>query len=99
MELQYTDHGMTNSLTLQIDPRSQTIYIYLRPIKAGGVARTEKMGEGVMADLDSKGALLGVELLGIKAVSRLFSLVKTDKRFESLGELSPKENLLTKMIA
>ena len=52
-----------------------------------------------MADLDSEGALLGVELLGTEAVTKLFSIVGTDKRFEVLRELSPKENLLAKMIA
>jgi len=75
------------------------MYIYLRPIRAAGVARTEKLGEGVLADLDTKGHLLGVELLGSKAVGKLFALASMDERLEPIRELAPKRALLARMIA
>ncbi|MBI4563766.1 MAG: DUF2283 domain-containing protein [Planctomycetes bacterium] len=80
-------------------PRGHSLHIYLRPIRAGGVARTEDVGDGVLADLDKGGCPLGVELLGAKAVSRLFSLVGKDERFNPVRELAPKKRLLARMIA
>lgn len=90
---------MNPHLTLQIDPRSNSAYIYLRPIQAGGVARTENLGNGVMADFDDTGTLIGVELLGPKAVEHLFSLVSTNAALSALIELEPKRRWLERLIA
>lgn len=90
---------MTPHLTIQIDPRSNSAYIYLRPIESGGVARTQNLGSGVMADFDAAGALIGVELLGTNAVDHLFSLVSKDAQLSPLIELEPKRRWLERMIA
>ncbi len=90
---------MSDHLTLQIDPRRQSIYIYLRPIDAGGVDRTEKMDEGVLADFDSAGELVGVEVLGERAVQALFSLLGKEARLAPLNELAGKGEFLSRLIA
>ncbi len=90
---------MSEHLTIQIDPRHHSIYIYLRAIDAGGVARTESVGAGVLADLGPDGELLGVELLGPGAVQTFFSLVPVRDQFRSLRELEPKKDLLERLIA
>lgn len=90
---------MSDHLTLQVDPRSHSMYIYLRPIREGGVAKTERVGEGMLADFGRRGQLLGVELLGSKAVGRMFSIASRQKRFKGLRELASKRGLLQRLIA
>ncbi len=90
---------MDPDLTVQVNPAGRAIYIYLRPIRAGGVARTEQVCDGVMADFGRRGELLGVELLGSKAVGRLFSRVGKESRFKALRPLASKKALLARLIA
>mgnify|MGYP001568087041 CR=1 FL=1 len=90
---------MSEHLTLQIDPRRQTLYIYLRPVGPGGVCRTEKLHDGVLADFDSAGDLVGVEVLGEKAVQALFSLLDKEARLAPLNELAGKGDILRRLIA
>lgn len=90
---------MSRDLLVQVDPEGHSIYIYLKAIKAGGVARTERVGDGILADFGPRGDLLGVELLGPKAVTRLFAAVVRKGRFRSLRELAPKKDLLRRLIA
>ena len=89
----------SNQLSIQIDPRHRALYIYLRPIRAGGVTKTEQLAEGLMADLGANGEILGVEVLGADAVEKLFDLVSTQERFSALRELSTKKDALRRMIA
>jgi hypothetical protein len=73
----------------------------MRAIERGvsGVARTQKLGNGVTADFDEAGTLIGVELLGTKAVEHLFSLVSTNAQLSALVELEPKRRWLERLIA
>ena len=45
------------------DSEVDTAYFYLKKIKKGEVVRTIKLQPWLLADLDKKGALLGIEML------------------------------------
>lgn len=90
---------MAAHLTLQLDPENHSIYIYLQPAERCRVARTEELDKGVLLDLGKRGRLLGVEILGVKAVTALFSRVAKEARLKPLAALASKKSLLARLIA
>ena len=90
---------MAAHLTLELDPQNHSIYIYLQPAEGHKVARTEQIDQGVLLDLGKRGRVLGVEILGAKAVSALFSRVAQEPRLRPLAALASKKNLLARLIA
>ncbi len=57
---------MISPTEVRIDRAAGAGYVYYRHLAAGErVARTERVGEAVVADFDSNGTLLGVEVLAL----------------------------------
>ncbi|MGV8152434.1 MAG: DUF2283 domain-containing protein [Candidatus Nanoarchaeia archaeon] len=52
---------MTIKITL--DKEADAAYIYLKEIAAGEVAKTISLNDSINVDLDSKGQVLGIEIL------------------------------------
>jgi uncharacterized protein YuzE len=90
---------MATHLTLQLDPENHSLYIYVRPADKKEVTRTEVIEEGVLLDLGKRGRLMGVEVLGSKAVGKLFSRVSKEPRLKPLEKLAGKKSLLARLIA
>ena len=57
--------GELKSLRITLEATDSGVlgYVYLREIDRGAAAKTEDMGQGIMADYDAQGELLGVEFL------------------------------------
>jgi len=53
-------HGATK---VTYDPEADAAYFSVKKIKKGEVARTIRLQSWLLADLDKKGALLGIEML------------------------------------
>lgn len=53
-------------MSWELDPESQTAYLYVKGHPGQRVTRTKEAHEGrVYVDLDPHGAILGVEVLGV----------------------------------
>ena len=91
--------NMAAHLTLQLDPENHSLYIYVHPIGKKDVTHTEQIAKGVLIDLGKRGKLMGVEVLGSKAVAELFQRVRKEPRLKPLEKLAAKKSLLARLIA
>ncbi|HEU5394902.1 MAG TPA: DUF2283 domain-containing protein [Candidatus Methylomirabilis sp.] len=58
-------------MKINYDPQADALYI---KFQEGESARTKKVAEGIMVDLDEKGLLYGIEILGAKERMPLLDL-------------------------
>ena len=64
-------------MKLEYDKEADAAYIYLEyPIKKGQAKNTIELNENIMLDFDSKGKLLGVEILNASKVLNKKTLVE-----------------------
>ena len=54
----------------EYDREANALYLYLREIPDGAVARTVELAEGVYLDADAEGRTLGVEFLDLSDFDR-----------------------------
>ncbi|MDZ7702925.1 MAG: DUF2283 domain-containing protein [Trueperaceae bacterium] len=64
-------------MTLTLDPTVDALYIHLH---AGDIAQTVEFEDDIYLDVDHAGRVLGVEMLGVKALSDF--LMRHDGRLE-----------------
>jgi uncharacterized protein YuzE len=58
-------------MKINYDPQADALYI---KFQEGESARTKKVAEGILIDLDEKGLLYGIEILGAKERMPLLDL-------------------------
>ena len=73
-------------MKINYDPEADALYI---KFQEGESARTKKVAEGILIDLDEKGLLYGIEILGTKERLPLLDLarVKADLPLAEGGAL------------
>ena len=73
-------------MKITYDPQADALYI---KFQEGESARTKKVAEGILIDLDEKGLLYGIEILGTKERLPLLDLarVKADLPLAEGGAL------------
>jgi uncharacterized protein YuzE len=79
-------------LRFELDTEVNALYIYLRDIPAGGVAKTVEIQEGVNLDLDDQGRTLGIEFVDLEDFRRFLEdrggVVDIPERAEDIPGLS-----------
>jgi uncharacterized protein YuzE len=60
-------------MNITYDPQADALYI---KFQEGESARTKKVAEGILIDLDEKGLLYGIEILGAKERMPLLDLAR-----------------------
>ncbi len=86
------------SLTVQFDTQIPAIYVYLRDPKGFRAARSLEVGPGVVADLDTNGKLIGVELLGPGSLEVVFKKVMRRFKAPQLRQLHHRERMIKELL-
>jgi len=55
-------------ISTNYDPEADALYVRIAP-KGTAIAETREIEPGVMLDVDAKGAIVGIEVLGVRARS------------------------------
>jgi len=55
-------------MRIEVDKEADAAFVYFKEISAGEVAKTISLNKNLNVDLDSKGKLLGIEILNASKV-------------------------------
>ena len=76
--MQRNSSANSPSLGIEIDATGMAMYVR---VTSHGVSDTRKVGPGLLADYDSRGALVGVEIIGLKKRRVGAALASIRRRF------------------
>lgn len=87
------------SVTVQFDTRIPAVYLYLRDPKGFPSHRSKQVADGVIVDLDERGDVMGVELLGPQDLEAVLEKVIPDSDVEILKQLGSKRRILDEILS
>ena len=75
------------SVTVQFDTRVPAVYLYLRDPKEFRSHQSKQVADGVIVDLDERGGVVGIELLGPQDLEAVLRIIQRQQALERLRDL------------
>lgn len=87
------------SVTVQFDTRIPAVYLYLRDPEGFRSHQSKQVADGVIVDLDEKGDVMGIELLGPQDLEAVLEKVIPANDAEILKQLESKRQILEEILS
>jgi len=87
------------SMTVQFDTRIPAVYLYLRDPLGFRSHKSKQVAAGVVLDLDERGDVTGIELLGPQDLEAVLRKVIPEDCAEILKQLDSKRRILQEILS